>query len=106
MKDYHHETGRKRKFWKFYNAIDNILSTELATQPTVVIDTFKKIPVSLCRQMSYNLSKNVENDVEEMIEKELEYVKDKETGEVNEKSQGRIPELMRLRYDVVKRKLR
>ena len=38
--DYHNETGRKRrKEWKFFEKMDEILGTKPATQPEVLIDT-------------------------------------------------------------------
>ena len=86
MNDYHGETGRKRKLWKFYNAMDDILGTRPVTQPSVVIDTSKE--VDTCEPVQTDelwlTEENMENNVEEMIENELEYANVKETGEVNE----------------------
>ena len=40
IKDYHNETGRKRrKEWKFFEKMDEILGTKPATRPEVLIDT-------------------------------------------------------------------
>ena len=90
MKDSHGETGRKRKVWKFYSAIDDILRTKLATQPSVVTDTSKEDTREPVQTNELQLTEeNVENDVEEMIGKELEYEQDKETVEVNEKESGK-----------------
>lgn len=39
IKDYHDETGRKRKEWKFFDKVDSILGCKPATRPEVVVDS-------------------------------------------------------------------
>ena len=41
IKDNNNETGRKRKVWKFYDCMNDILGSKPATQPAVVIDTLE-----------------------------------------------------------------
>ena len=39
LKDYHEETGRKRKKWRFFDKVDDIIGCKPATRPEVVLDT-------------------------------------------------------------------
>ena len=41
IKDNNNETGRKRKHWRFYDAVNNVLGCKPATQPPVVVDTLR-----------------------------------------------------------------
>ena len=36
LKDYHEETGRKRKKWRFFDKVDDIIGCKPATRPEVV----------------------------------------------------------------------
>ena len=88
LKDYHDETGRKRKFWKFFERIDDILGTRPATQPSSIIDTFKEGTPEPVQMDELKFMEDVENPVGEVMEKELEDVRGNEIGEVNEIRQG------------------
>ena len=57
VKDNNNETGRKRKNWKFYDAVNDVLGNKPATQPPVVIDTLAdELQHDLCSVKSVNSS--------------------------------------------------
>lgn len=44
IKDNNSETGRKRKNWRFYDAVNEVLGCKPATTPPVVFDTLADVP--------------------------------------------------------------
>ena len=75
LKDYHDETGKKRKQWKFYDKVDDIIGSKPATQPEVIIDT--SVEGTSSRILSDEEGVGISDD--EAIEKETE-----EEGKENE----------------------
>ena len=75
LKDYHDETGKKRKQWKFYDKVDDIIGSKPATQPEVIIDT--SVEGTSSRILSDEEEVGISDD--EAIEKETE-----EEGKENE----------------------
>ena len=75
LKDYHDETGKKRKQWKSYNKVDDIIGSKPATQPEVIIDT--SVEGTSSRILSDEEEVGISDD--EAIEKETE-----EEGKENE----------------------
>ena len=69
MKDYHGETGRKRKFWKFFERIGDILGTRPATQLSIIIDTSKEGTPEPVQMDELQFMEDVENPVGEVMEK-------------------------------------
>ena len=43
VKDHNNETGRNRKKWKFYDALNDVLGNRPTTQPSTLIDTSAEI---------------------------------------------------------------
>ena len=43
MKDHNNETGRNRKKWKFYDALNDVLGNRPTTKPSILIDTSAEI---------------------------------------------------------------
>ena len=71
LKDYHEETGRKRKKWRFFDKVDDIIGCKPATRPEVVLDT--SVEGTASNIMSDNGDDDSENEsLEKQMEKEME----------------------------------
>ena len=79
IKDYHDETGRKRKEWKFFEKMDSILGCKPATRPEVVIDSsVEGTSSSILSDNDEDKDSEGESMLAKEIEKEDEAIREKE----------------------------
>lgn len=70
IKDYHNQTGRWRKNWKFYESLNNILGNKPATCPSVVLDTSDDTPAATEEDMSDKENTVIEDSSNELSSNE------------------------------------
>lgn len=86
IKDYHNETGRKRKKeWKFFEKMDEILGTKPATRPEVLVDTLAGDENEIDRACGSEEGEELEDMSEKrpVTENEEKEVDDKEAKDKN-----------------------
>lgn len=65
IKDNNGLTGRGRSRWKYYDVLNELLGTHLATRPPVVVDTTGENPI-IQEDIGELISEDVENDEEDL----------------------------------------